>query len=931
MAELIVFAGTSDGYITSSDPSYATARAGNTLSVSDLTVVTVGQQEHPSLSRFFVIEAFETFDVSGLEADATAATPSLWLTADSSTTDFTVEMRLCDWGETLETSDFVSGADLSALPLLASIDTNGIGATGQYKAFTAEAALVTAINDARAGDGILRVILCSSRTTNGDVPSTNTQEMVEFSSADETGTTQDPKLVIEYDEPLGQKTKTVEASAALSAVEERTVVATAALSKNGVVEMLVQVAALADDRVQHGGTTTSVDTGSFIVGTNDTSLSNHHVLWRFLSVNIAQGVTIHSATVALRKVTTQSQLSYWTWYGENSDTVTSVTGPIDSRPKTTASTLENTNVERVDGEWYEWDIRSIVQELVNRPGWVEGNNLALIADGNGPVSFALTAWYDYNADPDSAAILTIQYQAEPIAKTISTTAALQATTSRSLPATATLSAVVARTVGATATLSDTGITLGVLTTAVFSAVETQTVAVTAALQFESERSIAVTAALQASFSGTLPATAALLRSLTRTIQATATLSELSAVTLAVTASAALSRPVLIIPPGRQGRPAFTLTLYGPLPGKRLINHMALPPEVQLAFGSELPGGWVRATAGVVREELRRALTASDVQEMLLPDPVNVPPFGHAEIHTEGGHLVWEGRVSSRRQIGGEVRGIVLAGYGSSGLKDGRMPERSGPAGTNVVVQTALREGAPLIEPLEINDPGVLRELAEFTGRHPYDVLEAVSQTGCGTCPGWTWTVYRRQLRFFALSAPAIPTYRVPVDSTIERDLNNEIVYTAVVMTYTDLDGTIRSTPVIRDYDAETRYEITRILPLSGGQMTPSAAIAFARTELRKRVNEGVAVALTRTWDLGLETSYGGERPIWEVQAGESLQVGDELPQYITGVEYDQLAGRGTIRLGEPVFPEEAAIWRGLVSAETALRNNRNVVTRTTQG
>lgn len=197
---LTVYPETSDGYIESqgSGTDYTAARNGTgTLSIGwSTTQLFVGQQAFSSFFRR-VFESFLNFDVSGMTEDADSATLSLWLVNDSTgSADFTVQARARDWGDTLETSDFVPGDDLSGLTLLASIDTTSIGSTGAYKALTSEAALVTAINTARAGDGILRLILCSSRTTD-NVPAAVSERVI-FSSADEADTTQDPKLEITY-------------------------------------------------------------------------------------------------------------------------------------------------------------------------------------------------------------------------------------------------------------------------------------------------------------------------------------------------------------------------------------------------------------------------------------------------------------------------------------------------------------------------------------------------------------------------------------------------------------------------------------------------------------------------------------------------------------------------------------------------------------
>lgn len=199
--DVTLFAEASDGELVSShDGGYTPARDGTgnlgVTATDDGTTISLGQRE--SGGQFWVWVDFFNFDVSSISAGSTidSATLSVYLTSDSSTTDFTIEARSHDWGNTLESGDWVPGANLSGLTLLASLGTNGIGATDEYKALTSEAALAMAIESAIAGDGVLRLLLCSSRTTNDNAPIG--LEAVVISSADEVGTTQDPKLDVTY-------------------------------------------------------------------------------------------------------------------------------------------------------------------------------------------------------------------------------------------------------------------------------------------------------------------------------------------------------------------------------------------------------------------------------------------------------------------------------------------------------------------------------------------------------------------------------------------------------------------------------------------------------------------------------------------------------------------------------------------------------------
>ena len=113
---------------------------------------------------------------------------------------------------------------------------------------------------------------------------------------------------------------------------------------------------------------------------------------RFLGVNIPQGATITSATV---QFTTDEDIHTGTtnliFYAEAVDSATTFTtgsGNISNRPKTVASVSWNSIPV--------WDLLgeagpnqktpslvSIIQEVVNRPGWNASQNLVIIIEGSG--------------------------------------------------------------------------------------------------------------------------------------------------------------------------------------------------------------------------------------------------------------------------------------------------------------------------------------------------------------------------------------------------------------------------------------------------------------------------------------------------------------------------------------------------------------------
>ncbi len=179
--------------------SYLAARAGDgisaapggTLLVGTGYVFQFGDTYTPAYEDFNCRESFLDFDLSSLTGTVSSATLSLGLNADFSSLDFTVEARLRDWGGTLTAADWVPGADLAALTLLATLSTAGIGAAGSYKTMIETG---TALRDAviAAGAGTLRMVLNSDLLRSTTPPSQN--EYVGFEHWNHA--TLKPKLVV---------------------------------------------------------------------------------------------------------------------------------------------------------------------------------------------------------------------------------------------------------------------------------------------------------------------------------------------------------------------------------------------------------------------------------------------------------------------------------------------------------------------------------------------------------------------------------------------------------------------------------------------------------------------------------------------------------------------------------------------------------------
>lgn len=187
----VFYADATDGFITSSNATYSTARSGSGQTADDTnTVFSAGQVLNAG--TYFCYEGFIQFDTSSIADAATinSALLSLNVSADASTTDFTIEARLKDWGTGLTTADWVAGASLGSQTLLASVSTSGIS-TDVYLDLTSDAAFVSNINKT----GATRLMLCSSRHRGNNTPAGF--EFAVFYSADNVGTSQDPMLTVD--------------------------------------------------------------------------------------------------------------------------------------------------------------------------------------------------------------------------------------------------------------------------------------------------------------------------------------------------------------------------------------------------------------------------------------------------------------------------------------------------------------------------------------------------------------------------------------------------------------------------------------------------------------------------------------------------------------------------------------------------------------
>lgn len=179
-----------DGYIASLHTDYPTARLGAALTADAAGAFAGTGQAWPTGDKY-CWEGFLSFDTSAVIGTITAVTLSLWASEDNSTTDFTLEVRLHNFGTSLDTVDWVAGDVLATKVLLATLDTaSGVNTSG-YNVLASEEAFVANINQS----GLTQLLLNSSRHRLGTSP--GGWESVNWRTMEHLSGSQGPKLVIE--------------------------------------------------------------------------------------------------------------------------------------------------------------------------------------------------------------------------------------------------------------------------------------------------------------------------------------------------------------------------------------------------------------------------------------------------------------------------------------------------------------------------------------------------------------------------------------------------------------------------------------------------------------------------------------------------------------------------------------------------------------
>lgn len=161
------------------------------------------------------------------------------------------------------------------------------------------------------------------------------------------------------------------------------------------------------------------DGGSWASGVGAYSLGNpglvtRNISLRFTSVNIPNASVINSAKITFRGTSTGSGLNVVIKIEgvDQDNTGEFVTSPEDTartRTHTTANVGWTITSQTAGADKDTSDIKTIVQEIVDRAGWASGNAMAFWLSDNGSTSGDYVDFEDYSTSTTLCALLTIDY------------------------------------------------------------------------------------------------------------------------------------------------------------------------------------------------------------------------------------------------------------------------------------------------------------------------------------------------------------------------------------------------------------------------------------------------------------------------------------------------------------------------------------------
>ena len=162
----------------------------------------------------------------------------------------------------------------------------------------------------------------------------------------------------------------------------------------------------------YGHTNNAMNMGH--AGTGGTFQGPVHTGFRFANVTVPPGSTIVTATLRVKNKTELSDVVHLKVAAHDADDSPTFADTASSRPsgRTQTSAQVDWDISSAwEAEaWYESpDVASVVQEVVDRPGWEDGHALSVIVHDDGSDSGQRRRVYAYDSDPANAAEFVVSY------------------------------------------------------------------------------------------------------------------------------------------------------------------------------------------------------------------------------------------------------------------------------------------------------------------------------------------------------------------------------------------------------------------------------------------------------------------------------------------------------------------------------------------
>ena len=171
----------------------------------------------------------------------------------------------------------------------------------------------------------------------------------------------------------------------------------------------LQVSASTDDAYERGNGTFDDTATTIRVTSNSNSSNQFHGACRWDNVTVPAGATIDTAYIEMYVDTTGADDPNFTLYGNDEDDPGAITDILGLTQTTASASYVTTGT---GAGWYGSgvEIKTIIQDIIDRAGWASGNAIVLIMWANSDTTENFI-FQSYDGTPSNAAKLHIEYTA----------------------------------------------------------------------------------------------------------------------------------------------------------------------------------------------------------------------------------------------------------------------------------------------------------------------------------------------------------------------------------------------------------------------------------------------------------------------------------------------------------------------------------------